>query len=137
MKNHYTSIKKETLVDDFCKAEDQSLFKQYLNEVLENEADNSISSEEDKALLCEFRKNFDWEEEYGVTYEWDFGSFGVSTIDYSSREEMMNYLRLKTKPMPPKDFDDIFFGDAPTGKYIAESAIYIDNLRLKKNLAKE
>ena len=137
MKNHLTSITKETLVADFCKAEDLSLFKDHLYRLLYDEANQSILSEEDKSLLCEFRKNFDWEEEYGITYEWDFGSFGVSTIDYSSREEMMNHLHSKMKRVPPKDFDDIFFGDAPTGKYTAEPSIYIDNLCLKKNLAKE
>lgn len=130
-------ITKENLVADFNIAENQLYYRRSLEILLQNEASDSIFLEEDKALLNEFRNNFAWKEYYSVLYSWDFGTYGIDEIECSSRKEMMNHLSPENKPEPPETFDDIFFGDAPTGKYIVEPDVIIDNLCLKKDLAKE
>ena len=128
------SITKENLVESFFQSKGAFYCEMLLRKLLNKEAGYYLF-EEDKDLLAQYRNNFDWEEEYSITYEWEFVSnYGEKSVDYSSREEMMEYLLGYKQVEEPESFDEINYSEECSGDYRTRASIWVKNLRLKQNI---
>ena len=127
-------ITKENLVESFSR-KNAIRFEMHLKELLNREAYYPTIWGETEDLLAEYRNNFDWEEEYAVTYKWEFVSnYGEKSIDYSSREEMMEYCLGYKQVEEPESFDEIHYSEECSGHYRTFPSVWVKNLRLKQSI---
>ena len=137
-----TETKQISLVDKFNTQIKENKTTYYIEKELEGLLNSEVAgrwfSEENKALLTEYRANFDWEVSYWVKFDWEVGSDFSSSEKAENLAEFNAYLSGKKEPPTTEDLEkenEYWRDDIETEVYGVTSvrpSISVSNLRLKK-----